>query len=127
MTKPSPYREIAGGITGADFVNMADALFEGNHDAGQHGWVTMAANQKGRECIEALFPDACIAWRDPGEWLPHDWLGFDLNLLDVVAATTTKLPLEITRGADLDGANPNSGLPARLWSEPARWAQRRLA
>jgi hypothetical protein len=108
MTKPLSYREITCDITRTDFVNMADALFEGNHDDEQHGWVAMAANQKGRECIEALFPDACIAWRDPGEGLPNDWRGFDLNLPDVIAATTTKLPLEITRGADLNAANPDA-------------------
>ena len=43
---------------------MVDAIFEGNHDA--HGWMVMTANLKGRECINALFPRARIAWRDPG-------------------------------------------------------------
>jgi len=43
-------------------------------------------------CVNALFPKAHIAWRDPGEGLPIDWLGFDINVPDVIAATATKFP-----------------------------------
>jgi hypothetical protein len=79
-------------LTISDLVGMADGIFEGNHDPARHGWVTMAANLKGRACVNALFPKAHIAWRDPGEGLPIDWLGFDINVPDVIAATATKLP-----------------------------------
>jgi hypothetical protein len=95
-------------LTISDLVDMCDVMFEGDHDDGRHGWVAMAANLKGRERVNALFPKAHIAWRDPGGGLPNDWLGFDINLLDVIAATTTKLPMEITRGADLNIANPDA-------------------
>jgi hypothetical protein len=95
-------------ITAADLPNMADALFEADHNDGRHGWVAMGANPKGRDCINALFPKAHIEWRDPGEGLPDDWLGFDINVPGVIAEIETKLPLEITRGADLDTANPDA-------------------
>jgi hypothetical protein len=84
-------------LTISDLVGMADGIFEGNHDPARHGWVTMAANLKGRACVNALFPKAHIAWRDPGEGLPIDWLGFDINVPDVIAATATKLPLNKAR------------------------------
>ena len=42
-----------------------------------------------------------------GEGVPADWRAFDINLPDAIAATETKLPLEITGGADLDEANPD--------------------
>jgi hypothetical protein len=106
-TKPAR-REIPGGVTFADLPNMADAMFQGDHDEGRHGWVTMGANPEGRDCINALFPKAHIAWRDPGEGLPDDWLGFDINVPGTIGETETKLPLEITRGADLDTANPDA-------------------
>ena len=73
----------------------------------------MNVSPKGRECVDALFPQAQIAWResdfptDPsGDW--GDWRGFEINLPDVVAQTETKLPLEITGGADLDEAQPDA-------------------
>ena len=91
-----------------DVVNMTDAIFEGSHDDDRHGWVAMAANAKGREYIDALFPEAHITWRDPGEGLPDDWVGFHINLPDTIAPTKTRLPMEITRGADLNVANPNA-------------------
>ena len=58
----------------ADIPNLADAVFEGDHE--MPGWVIMAVNKKGRECVEALFPRAHIAWRDAGPSFPADWQGF---------------------------------------------------
>jgi hypothetical protein len=87
--------------------NMVDAVFVGNHDK-PGGWVIMEVNAKGRSCVDALFPDAHIAWGDPGDVMPADWHGFEINLPDVVSAMPTKLPLEITKGADLDVANPDA-------------------
>jgi ribosomal protein L39E len=40
----------------ADIINLVDAIFDGNRE--MPGWVIMAANAKGRECINALFPHA---------------------------------------------------------------------
>jgi hypothetical protein len=65
-----------------------DALFRG--EAG--GWVVIAANALGRACVELVFPEADIAWRDPGDGLPADWFGFSVNLRQTVSATTTRLP-----------------------------------
>jgi hypothetical protein len=75
-------------LTGTDIPNMVDALFQGRGD----GWVIIAANAKGRQCVAQVFPDARIAWRDPGDGLPEDWRGFDLNLPDVAGATRHNLP-----------------------------------
>jgi hypothetical protein len=54
------------------------------------------------------FPERayCVARTDPA--LPKDWRGFNINVPDVVANTETKLPLEITKGADLDYATPEA-------------------
>jgi hypothetical protein len=70
------------------------------------GWVFMAANAKGRECINALFPQEHIAWRATDPALPKDWRGFNINVPDVVSNTETKLP--ITKGADLDESSPEA-------------------
>jgi hypothetical protein len=42
----------------------------GVHD--DPGWVEMDANDKGRACVDALFPEAHIAWREPGNGAPAD-------------------------------------------------------
>jgi hypothetical protein len=90
----------------ADIPNLADAVFEGDHE--MPGWVIMAVNTKGRECVEALFPQAYIAWRDPGPSFPADWQGFKINVPDVVSqAEPNKLP-DITGGANLDDATPEA-------------------
>jgi hypothetical protein len=68
----------------------------------------MTANAKGRECVNALFPNAKIAWREQDPADPPGWLGFTINLPGVVAGlSTTKLPLDITKGANLDDATPD--------------------
>jgi hypothetical protein len=90
----------------SDLPNMIDALFVGDHD--EQGWVVMDVNDKGRACVDALFPNAHIAWRDASDSLPADWCGFSINVPDVVAEINTELPLDITRGADLDKANPDA-------------------
>jgi hypothetical protein len=86
-----------------DIPNMVDALFQGRGD----GWVIIAANAKGRQCVEQVFPDARIAWRDPGDGFPEDWQGFDLNLPDVASATRHNLP-PIYGGRTLDEATPDA-------------------
>ncbi|MGP0086133.1 MAG: hypothetical protein ACLP0B_21305 [Steroidobacteraceae bacterium] len=92
-----------------DLPNMLDAVFMGNHDHHPNGWVIMEVNEKGRACVEALFPQAHIAWGTPSDIVPADWHGFEINVPGVVAALPeTKLPPEITNGAKLDEANPNS-------------------
>jgi hypothetical protein len=48
-----------------------------------------------------------MAWKDDCP-MPREWRAFSINLPDVVAATETLLPLEITRGADLDEATPDA-------------------
>ena len=85
---------------------MVDAIFAGNHD--DPGWVEMNANDKGRACVNALFPDGRIAWRESGNGAPADWHGFIINIPDVVAEMETALPLDIARAADLDEANPDA-------------------
>jgi hypothetical protein len=90
----------------ADLPNMVDAIFAGNHD--DPGWVEMNVNDRGRACVDALFPRGHIAWRKPGVGLPADWRGFNINVPDVVAEMETALPLDITRGHDLDEANPDA-------------------
>ncbi|MGC2081612.1 MAG: hypothetical protein WA728_37455 [Xanthobacteraceae bacterium] len=94
-------------IKRSDITNMVDALFSGVQD--DSGWVEMYANVKGRECVNALFPKAHIAWADDcGEAFPRDWRAFLINLPDAVAVMETRLPLEITSGADLDDATPDA-------------------
>ena len=90
----------------ADILNMADVVFAGVPD--DPGWVTMEANLKGRECVDALFPHAHIAWREPEPGMPPDWRGFSIHLPDVVASTETKLPLEITGGKNLYEVAPDA-------------------
>jgi hypothetical protein len=90
----------------ADIPKLVDAVFEGDHE--MPGWVIMAVNRKGCECVEALFPQAHIAWRDAGPVFPADWLGFKINVPDVVSqAGPNKLP-NITGGANLDDARPDA-------------------
>lgn len=92
-------------INMTDLPQLIDALFIGDPD--RPGWVIMEVNTKGRDYVDALFPNARIAWRD-SDLVPADWHGFSMNVPDVVRATETKLPLEITRGANLDEANPDA-------------------
>ncbi len=76
----------------ADLPNMVDAIFDGDHK--RFGWVHMFANVKGCNRVDALFPQACIEWRElPG--LPDDWCSMKVNLPEVVLTTTTNLPLNV--------------------------------
>jgi len=104
----------------ADLPNMVDAIFAGNHD--DPGWVEMNANDKGRACVDALFPEAHIAWREPGNGAPADWHSFIITIPDVVAEMETALALAITRDADLDEANPTRWLFCSPWASCARAA-----
>jgi hypothetical protein len=106
MATKSKYKRRNIKVTATDLPQVTDAVFIGNHD--RPGWVCMAVNDKGRECVDALFPHAKIAWRDAGDIVPADWHGFDINLPDVVAAMETKLPLDITSAADLDKCTPDA-------------------
>jgi hypothetical protein len=45
-----------------DLPNMVDAVFDGHHK--MPGWVHMFANAKGCNHVDALFPQACIEWRE---------------------------------------------------------------
>jgi hypothetical protein len=83
---------------------MADAFMSGK----PVGWVAVAANERGREGIQAVFPEANIAWRDPGEGWPDDFQGFSFNIPDMASYMRHHLPLEITGGLALDDASPKS-------------------
>ena len=91
----------------ADLSNMVDAIFDGDHK--RPGWVHMFANAKGCDHVDALFPEACIEWRElPLPGLPNDWCSMKVNLPEVVSATTTNLPLEvIPAGRTIDDSTPD--------------------
>ena len=77
-----------------DLPNLVDAIFDG--DDKMPGWVHMFANVKGCNHVDALFPQACIEWRElPLPGLPDDWCSMKVNLPEVVLTTTTNLPLEV--------------------------------
>jgi len=98
MSKKSRTKPIM--LKGSDVANMVDAVFIGAQD--DPGWVEMYADAKGRECVNALFPKAHIAWADDcGEMLPREWRAFTINLPDVVAAGTVS-----TTGAADDKPDP---------------------
>jgi hypothetical protein len=91
-------------LKATDIPNMVDAVFDPDYE--MPGWVLMFANAKGRDHVEGLFPQAHIAWREAGPQFPDDWRGFKINLPNVVSATETKLPLDITGSCNLDHATP---------------------
>jgi hypothetical protein len=88
----------------SDLPYNADALFCGELG----GWVWMAANAKGRHCIEQVFPKAYIEWRDPGEGFPSDWQGFSLHLPEVAKLPAPNNLPKITGGIPLDKAKPDA-------------------
>ncbi len=90
-----------------DLPNMVDAIFDSDHK--RFGWVHMFANIKGCNHVDALFPEAHIAWRElPLPGLPDDWRGMRVNLPEVVSSTTTNLPLEvIPAGRTIDDSTPD--------------------
>jgi hypothetical protein len=106
-----------------DIPQVVDALLIGLPD----GWVEISANERGRTAIEAVFPDAYIAWRDPGKGFPEEWLGFTLNLPDVASRTKHHLPP--INNTPLDDARPdalafllaiaakNQGVRSGIWRE----------
>ena len=91
----------------ADLPNLVDAIFDGDHK--RFGWVHMFANVKGCNHVDALFPEACIEWRElPLPGLPDDWRSMRVNLPEVVSSTTTNLPLEvIPAGRTIDDSTPD--------------------
>lgn len=90
-----------------DLLNMVDAEFDGHHK--MPGWVHMFANAKGCNHVDALFPQACIEWREtPLPSLPIDWHGMQVNLPEAVSSTTTILLLEvISAGRTTDDCSPD--------------------
>jgi hypothetical protein len=86
-----------------EIMQAADAFMFGRPD----GWVFVAANVQGRRSVEAVFPKAYFAWRDPGEGWPGDFLGFDFNVPNTASATQHHLPLAIMGGVSLDDAGPD--------------------
>jgi len=90
-----------------DLPNMVDAIFDGDHK--RLGWVHMFANAKGCNHVDALFPQACIEWRElPLPGLPGDWRGMKVNLPEAISTTTTNLPLEvIAAGRTIDDTTPD--------------------
>lgn len=93
-----------------DLPHMLDAVFAGNHARKPSGWVAMDVNDKGRDCVEALFSSALfIAWRAPNNGgFPANWHGFEIHVPRVVDAIQTKLPLWVLPGVDLHEANPDA-------------------
>ena len=104
----------------ADLPNMVDAIFAGDHD--DPGWVEMSANDKGRACVDALFPEAHIAWREPGNGAPADWHGFIINIPDVVAEMETALALAVTAAPTSTRRTPTRWLFCSPWALCARAA-----
>jgi hypothetical protein len=90
-----------------DLPKMVDAVFDGDHK--MPGWVHMFANAKGCDHVDALFPQACIEWRElPLPGLPDDWRGMKVNLPEAVSTTITNLPLEvIPAGRSIDDSTPD--------------------
>lgn len=87
---------------------MTEAIFGGVYAADQHGFVTIAASDKGRRAVEAVFPSGHIAWRFHEDNL-LGWGEFSLNVVDCAGAMPDhKLPLDITGGARLDDAHPDA-------------------
>lgn len=88
----------------ADLPQNVDAMFQGEPD----GWVLIAANARGRHCVEQIFPAAYIAWRDPGSGFPSDWQGFSLNVPDVARLPAPNNLPPITGDVPLDEAQPDA-------------------
>jgi hypothetical protein len=87
----------------ADLPDNADALFRGEPG----GWVSMAANPRGRHCIEQVFPKTYIEWRDPGDGFSSDWQGFSLHVPNVAALPAPNNLPPITGDVPLDEAQPD--------------------
>jgi hypothetical protein len=103
-TKKSRGKRIT--LKRSEVVNMVNAVFRGDED--NPGWVSAFADAKGRECIEALFPNVPIPWADHHtDVLPPDWRILSINV-PAAATTETRLPLEITDGVNLDEAAPDA-------------------
>jgi hypothetical protein len=104
----------------ADIPNLADAVFVGDHK--MPGWVLIAANTKGRECVEALFPQAHIVRRDAGPGFPADWQVFKINVPDVVSQAGSE---QVAGHNWRQKSRRRRARGARLPSRPCRDAPRR--
>jgi hypothetical protein len=93
------------GVRPSELFNMVDAVFFGNPE--KLGRVEMYASEKGRVIVDGLFPRARVRWTDESD-LAEGWFGFDLDVVDVIANTKTRLPLDIVTGAGmtLDECSP---------------------
>ena len=103
----------------ADIPHLVDAVFEGDHE--MPGWIIMAVDRKGCECVEALFPQAHIAWRNAGPGFPADWLGFKINVPDVVSQGGPQQVAEhYRRRKSRRRQTRRACLPSRRWREAPR-------
>jgi hypothetical protein len=93
------------------------------------GWIAMAGNPHGRKCVEAVFPNARIVWRDhhPDSIRPADWYEFSLNLPCVANATRHKLPEHLLTLPDRDLSKCSSDALAFLLAMAARAQGARVA
>jgi len=88
-----------------DIPNIVDAVFDPDHD--QPGWVIMAANPKGCQHIENLFPHTRIRWRHAGPELPADWREFKINVPTAASRFGARLPLDVIGAGDsIDDSTP---------------------
>ena len=91
-------------IKSDDIFNMVDAVFFSRPE--RPGWVEMYSNETGRNLVNGLFPKANIRWTDESA-LAAGWFGFEIDLLDVVANTPTRLPFDVMPfGMTIDECSP---------------------
>jgi hypothetical protein len=87
-----------------DIPNMVDVLFDLDHK--RPGWVIMAANPKGRQHIENMFPHHQIKWREAGPELPEDWREFKVNAPGVASKYGARLPVDVIPTDSIDDSTP---------------------
>jgi hypothetical protein len=100
------WRPDAFTIKWRDVPNMVDAVFDADHK--MPGLVLMFANTGGCGHVDDLFPEEHIAWHELPPGLPDDWRHMRVNLIEVVSATKTNLPLEVIQaGRAIDDSTPD--------------------
>lgn len=92
----------------SDIPNLTDAIFFYGNPA-RPGWVEMYANEKGRNCVNGLFPNATISWTYEDRFATG-WFGFEINLPNTVVACEetnreTKLPFDVMKSAGVATIN----------------------
>ena len=89
----------------ADLPSLVDAIFDG--DDKMPGWVHMFANVKGCNHVDALFPQACIEWRElPLPGLPDDWADMRVTSGSRLATQQT-CRLKVSAGRTIDDSTPD--------------------